>query len=76
MIVDDDSFMRASLKHQCINPKEILSRSMPQPEWSVDTLHQTKVVAKYMYNLNSLPRKASPCTKVETIRFKNALATC
>ena len=70
VVVDDDSSMRALLTHKAINPKGRLSEEMPQPEWLADPSHRTKVVAKPIFLLSSLPMGSSTCTKVDAIRFK------
>ena len=75
VVVDDDSSMCTLLTHKANNPKERLTEEMPQLEWLVDSSHQIKVVAKYIFLLSTLPTGSSTCTKVNTIRFKNTLAT-
>ena len=70
VVADDDSSIRAFLTHKANNPKERLPEEIPQPEWLSDPSHRTKVVAKPIFLLSTLPMGSSTCTKVDTIRFK------
>ena len=45
IVVDDDSFMNALLRHPDNNLKGKLSLEIPEPEWLTDPFHRTKVVA-------------------------------
>ena len=75
VIVDDDNSMRTLLTHKANNPKIRLPEKIPQPEWLAGSSHRTKVVAKPIFLLSILPIGSSTCTKVDSIRFKNTLAT-
>ena len=73
IVANDDSSMRVLLKHRTLNPKGRLREDIPVPDWLADPSHRTKVVAKPIYFLISLSKHTSSCTKVDAIRFKNAL---
>ena len=73
VVADDDSSMRALLKYRYINPKGRLPEEMNEPDWLVDLSHQTKVVAKPIYQLAGLSKKISICTKLDAMRIKNTL---
>ena len=70
IVADDDSSMRALLRHPHNNPKGKLPLEMPEPEWLADPSHRTKVVAKAFYALAYLPKSQSTCTKVDAMRLK------
>ena len=70
VVTDDDSSMCTLLTHKANNPKERLPEEMPQLEWLANSSHQTKVVAKSIFLLSTLPTGSSTCTKVNAIRFK------
>jgi len=70
VVADDDSSMRALLKHRCNNPKGRLPEDMNEPDWLADPSHRTKVVAKPIYHLASLSNKISICTKLDAMRIK------
>ena len=67
VVVDDDSSIRALLTHKTVNPKGRLPEEMPQPEWLADPSHKTKVVAKTIFLLSTLPMSSSAYTKVDAI---------
>ena len=73
VVADDDSSIRALLKHRCNNPKGGLSEEMNEPDWLVDPSLRTKVVAKPIYQLAGLSNKISICTKLDAMRIKNIL---
>ena len=75
VVENDDSSSRDLLTHNANNPKGRLLEEMPQPEWIADPSHRTKVVAKPIFLLSTLPMGSSTCTKVDAIRFKNSVAT-
>ena len=70
VVADDDSSMRALLKHRCNNPKGRLPEEMNEPDWLADPSHRTKVVAKPIYQLTALSNKISICTKLDAMRIK------
>ena len=70
VVADDDSSMRALLKHKTNNHKGRLPQEMSQPEWLADPSHRAKVVAKPIFLLSTMPMSSSTCTKVDTIRFE------
>jgi len=67
IVADDDSSMRALLRHPDNNPKGKLPLEIPEPEWLTDPSHRTKVVAKPFYALASLPKKQSTCTNIDAM---------
>ena len=73
VVTDDDSPMRALLTHKAVNPKGRLPEEMSQLEWLADPSHRTKVVAKLIFLLSTLPMSSSACTRVDAIRFKKYL---
>ena len=73
VVADDDSPMRALLTHKAVNPKGRLPEEMSQLEWLADPSHRTKVVAKLIFLLSTLPMSSSACTRVDAIRFKKYL---
>ena len=58
VVADDDSSIRALLKHRCNNPKGRLPEEMNEPDWLADPSHRTKVVAKPIYQLAALSKKS------------------
>ena len=46
IVSDDESSMRALLKHDINHPKGKLIPERPEPEWLADPFHKTKIVAK------------------------------
>ena len=70
IVSDDDSSMRALLKHSTNHSKGKLKAEIPEPEWLADPSHRTKVVAKPFFALANAPKSHSVCTKVDAIRVK------
>ena len=70
IVSDDDSSMRALLKHSTNHSKGKLKAEIPEPEWLADPSHRTKVVAKPFFALANAPKSQSLCTKVDAIRVK------
>ena len=70
VVADDDSSMRALLTHKSNNPKGRLLEEMPQPERLADPSHRTRIVAKPIFLLSTLPMGSSSCTNVDAKRFK------
>ena len=71
VVADDESSMRALLRHRSLNPKWKLPEDMLVPDWLAYPSHRTKVVAKSIYLLASLSKSASSCTKLDAIKIKN-----
>lgn len=55
-VVDDDSSMRALLKHASTNPKGWLPLEIVESMWLVDPSHCIKVVTKPVYLFTSLSK--------------------
>ena len=70
IVADVDSSMRALLTHKHNNPKGRLPEEIPQPKGLASLSHRTKVVAKPIFLLSTLPMGPSTWTKVDAIRFK------
>ena len=67
---DDDSTMRALLKHPGNHKRGKLNPEIPEPSWLADSSHSIKVVAKYIFTLAALPKIKSTCTKIDAVRVK------
>ena len=70
IVSDDDSSMRALLKHKQNSKKGRLPSYLPEPKWLADPGHRTKSVSSKIYNLLKLKKSQSTCTKADAIRFK------
>ena len=70
IVSDDDSTMKALLKHPSNHKRGKLNPEIPEPSWLADPSHRTKVVAKYIFALAMLPKSKSTCTKIDAIRVK------
>ena len=70
VIADDDSSMRAQLKHPRPRGKGNLPTEMPEPDWLCDPSHRTKVVAKPFYALALQPQSECEATSVDAARIK------
>ena len=70
IVSDDDSTMRALLKHPRNHKRGKLNPEIPEPSWLADPSHRTKVVAKYIFALETLPKSKSTCTKIDAVRVK------
>ena len=68
IVADDDPSMRVLFKHQNNNTKGRLPEEMIELKWLADLSYRTKVMAKPISSY-----KLSSCTKLDAIRFKNAL---
>ena len=73
VVADDDSSIRALLKHRFNNPKGRLSEEMNEPDWLAELSLRTEVVAKPTYQLAGLSNKISICTKLDAMRIKKIL---
>ena len=57
IVSDDDSTMKALLKHNTpLTKKGKLRADVPQPEWLADPTHRCKVLSKGIYALAALPK--------------------
>ena len=71
IVADDDSIMRALLRHMSFeNKKGRFPTKIPEPEWLADPSHRTKVVAKPIFILINASQNIRSCTKVDAIRFQ------
>ena len=70
IVSNDNSTMRAILKHISNHPKGRLKDEIHQPEWYANPSHRTKVVAKLIFNLVTAPKSKSLCMKDDNIIFK------
>lgn len=70
IVSDDDSTMKALLKHPSNHKRGKLNPEIPEPSWLADPSHRTKVVAKYIFALAMLTKSKSTCTKIDAIRVK------
>ena len=62
--------MRALLKDPKNHKREKLNPEIPEPTWLAAPSHRTKVVAKYIFNLATLPKIKSTRTKIDAVRVK------
>ena len=70
IVSDDNSTLRAVLKHSRNNRKGKLPDHIPQYRFQADPTHRTKTVATKIYALVKLNKKHSTCTSGDAIRFK------
>ena len=70
IVSDDDSTMRALLKHPKNHKRGKLNPEIPEPSWLADPSHRTKVVAKYIFALATLPKNKSTSTNIDAVRVK------
>ena len=68
IVVNNDSSIRALLKHRLCNPKRKLPADILEPEWLVDPSYLTKVVAKPIYLISLLSKDSCSSTKVDVIQ--------
>ena len=73
VVADDDSSIRALLKHRFNKPKGRLSEETNEPDWLADLSLRTEVVAKPIYQLAGLSNKINICTKLDAMRIKKIL---
>ena len=67
---DDDSSMRAMLKHASNNKSGKLRDDIPEPSWLADPTHRCKCVAKGIYALATKAKASSHVTKCDAMRIK------
>ena len=70
IVSDDDSTMRALLKHPGNHKRGKLNPEIPEPSWLADPSRSIKVVAKYIFTLAELLNSKSTCTKIDAVRVK------
>ena len=70
IVSDDDTTMKAYLKHPDNHPKGRLPKHLPEPRFLADPGHRTKTVANKIYALLKLKKSETICTKGDCIRFK------
>ena len=70
IVSNDDSIMRALLKHPGNHKRGKLNLEIPEPSWLADPSRRTKVVAKYFFTLAALPKSKSTCTTIDVVRVK------
>ena len=70
IVSDDDSTMRALLKHEFNHPRGKFNVEIPEPSWLADPSRRTKVVTKPIFALAAAPKSKSSCTKVDVIQMK------
>ena len=79
MVRDDDSLMRAVLKHPSKgvrgqflkSSKGKLDEEIPEPSFLADLSHRVKVVAKHIFSIvNESKAQRCGCTKADALRLK------
>ena len=70
IVGDDDSLMKAIVKHKQNNKKGQLPDEIPEPIWLADPGYRTKTVSRKIYALVSLPKSQSTCCNGDAVRFK------
>ena len=70
IISDDDSTMRAHLKHIGTHAGAKLPLDIPKPTFLCDPSHRVKVMVKDIFKLALASKKVSECEKIDTLRFK------
>ena len=67
-VTDDDSSIRAILRHPSKRGKGKLPLHIRKPKWLADPSHRTKVIANAIFQL--VKNNASTCTNVDALRVK------
>ena len=71
IVADDDSSMRAKLRHKSPTHKTgSLPDIMPPPGWLADPSHRCKIVARPIFALAALSNDISDCSNVDAYRIK------
>ena len=70
IVSDNNSILRALLKHQSNHNKSRLPQHIPEPQFLADPGHRTKTVAAKIYDLSMLSKSQSTCSKGGATRFK------
>ena len=68
---DDDSTMRAHLKHIGTHANAKLPLDIPQPTFLCDPSHRVKVMVKDIFKLALASKKVSECEKIETNSYRS-----
>ena len=70
-VSDDDSSLRAIMRHQNPKGKGMLPPHIPEPKWLADPSHRTKVVANAIFALvNNKPKVDCVCSNADALRIK------
>ena len=67
IVSDDDSTMRAHLKHIGTHAGAKLPLDIPQPTFLCDPSHQVKVMVKEIFKLALASKKISECEKIDAL---------
>ena len=70
IVSDDDSTMRALLKHQSNNDKGRLPRNIPQPDFLADPSHKIKVMSQPFFNIVTKTKDPNKCKMIDALRMK------
>ena len=70
IVSDDDSTMRAHLKHIGTHTGGKLPLDVPQPTFLCDPSHRVKVMVKEIFKLALASKKQSECEKIDALRLK------
>ena len=73
IVSDDDSTMRAHLKHISAHQKGKLSIHIPEPVFLCDPSHRIKVMVKDIFGLALASNSKSECQKIDALRLKKYL---
>ena len=70
-VSDDDSSLRAIMRHHHPKGKGMLPPHIPEPKWLADPTHRTKIVANAIFSLvNNKPKVDSVCSNADALRIK------
>ena len=73
IVSDDDSTMRALLKHHDNNTKGKLPPYIPQPDFLADPSHRIKVMAKPFFKMVTKTKDPTKCKMIDALRIKKYL---
>ena len=73
IVSDDDSMMRAHLKHISANQKGKLPLHIPEPVFLCDPSHRIKVMAEDIFGLALTSNSKSECQKIDALQLKKYL---
>ena len=73
IVSDDDSTMRAHLKHIGAHQKGKLPLHIPEPFFLCDPSHRIKVMVKDIFGLALASNSKSECQKIDALRLKKYL---
>ena len=74
IVSDDDSTMRAHLKHEGTSKNAALPKDVHQPIFLCDPSHRIKVMVKDIFPLALMRDSKSEYKKIDALRLKNTLA--